>query len=335
MSYSVSKIAQELGLSKATVSMVINGKAAKARISPEVEKQVLDFCKKVNYVPNIHAQRINRAFSGTFGFLVKQKLTAENDSPFADMNISEILRGITLEAQKLGCRTSIQLYNDKSDDDKVFEWLRSREIDGLIYYGIDIPEEWRKIFERESRSVVGIGAKPSHGTSSVNIDNYNISAEITKYLLKKGRKSFVYVSGIKGNYVSDERERGCLDVFKAHALQIPAENIVYADFSQVKAEELIFNLAPKVDAVICANDEMAFGTLKALERLNIKVPQKTAVVGGDNIAICEYVSPKLTSFENMCYDMGAEAVKVIADMIHTGGFYNKIIKSRIVIREST
>ena len=333
MSYSVSKIAQELGLSKATVSMVINGKAAKARISSEVEKQVLDFCKKVNYVPNIHAQRINRAFSGTIGFLIKQRLNAESDSPFTDMNISEILRGITLEAQKLGCRTAIQLYAGGGDDGKVFEWLRSREIDGLIYYGIDMPEAWRKIFNSEGHSVVGIGTKAGEGVSSVNIDNYNIAAEVTEYLINRGRKSFVYVSGIKGTYVSDERERGCLDTLKAYGFK-PRE-VIYAGFSRDKAEKLVSDIKPKVDAVICANDEMAFGVMAALKKLNISIPSETAVTGGDNIALCEYTAPKLTSFDNMCYDMGREAVKIIADMIKGGGFYNKIIKSKPIIRESS
>ena len=54
MRYSLAKIAEELNLSKATISMVLNGKAKQGRIGKEVEEKVLEFCRKVNYVPNIH-----------------------------------------------------------------------------------------------------------------------------------------------------------------------------------------------------------------------------------------------------------------------------------------
>ena len=335
LSYSISKIAQELGISKATVSLILNGKASKARISSAVEHQVLDFCKKINYVPNIHAQRINREFSGTFGFLVKQRLTQDSDSPFTDMNISGILRGITLEAQRRGCRVAIQLFNDNGDEEKVFEWLRSREIDGLICYGIDMPISWRKVFENEGHCVVGISAKPAKGVSSVNIDNFSVSEKVTQMLIDSGRKRFIYISGIEKSYVAEERKKGFLSALNKNGIEIKEENIITADFSEQKSEELLLRLKPEADAIICANDNMAFGTIKALEKLKIKVPLQTAVVGGDNIALCEYTSPRLTSFDNMCCEMGTEAVKVIDDMLHKGGYYNKTIKSKIIIREST
>ena len=84
MKYSLAKIAEELGVSKSTVSFVLNGKARQARISAEMEKQIKDFCREVNYVPNIHAQRINRRLAGNIGFLVKQSLILDADNPFAD-----------------------------------------------------------------------------------------------------------------------------------------------------------------------------------------------------------------------------------------------------------
>ena len=335
MNYSISKIAQELGISKATVSLILNGKASKSRISTEVERQVLDFCKKVNYVPNIHAQRINREFSGTFGFLVKQRLTDDSDSPFTDMNITEILRGITLEAQRRSCRIAIQLFNDDGDEEKVFEWLRSREIDGLICYGIDMPLSWRNVFENEEHCVVGIGSMPVKGISSVNIDNFSVSEKITQMLIDSGRKRFIYISGFEKNYVSEERKKGFLSALRKNGIEIQKSNIITADFSEKKAEEMLLKLKPKTDAVICANDNMAFGTIKALKHLNIAIPSQTAVVGGDNIALCEYTSPSLTSFENMCFEMGTAAINVIDNMLHKGGCYNKTIKSRIIIREST
>ena len=172
MRYSLAKIAEELNLSKATISMVLNGKAKQGRIGKEVEEKVLEFCRKVNYVPNIHAQLINKKHVNTFGFLVNQGVLLDTDNPFSDLNITSILGGIVLAAEKIDCRISIQLYNNEMNQQKVFEWLRNCEIDGLIYYGLNIPGEWRKVFIEEKRCVVGIGIEPDKNISSVNIDNF-------------------------------------------------------------------------------------------------------------------------------------------------------------------
>jgi LacI family transcriptional regulator len=84
MDYSLNKIAKELGLSKTTVSLVLSGKARKNRISEEIVKKVKDFCAEVNYVPNIHAQRVNRKISGNIGFLIKRSIRVDLNDPFDD-----------------------------------------------------------------------------------------------------------------------------------------------------------------------------------------------------------------------------------------------------------
>lgn len=333
MSYSLAKIAEELGLSKATVSMVINGKARKGRISKDVERTVLDFCAKVNYVPNIHAQRINQKRSKTVGFLVNRTVEANSENPFSDMNINGIIGGIVLAAEELGCRVSIQLYNGEEDEGRIFEWLRNREIDGLIYYGISIPEKWKEIFIKEKHCIVGIGTEPGMEIPSVNIDNFNMSRELTKHLINSGRRRFMYISGADGSFVSDERKRGCLSVLKEY--HIEPLYVVSGGYSENRAKELVLDIKPMVDAVICANDIMALGAIKAFKELGLNVPRDVAVAGGDNIAICEYASPRLTSYDNSQHLLGFEAVKVLDNMINSGTVQNRIIESNLVIREST
>ena len=71
--------------------------------------------------------------------------------------------------------------------------VRSHEIDGLIYYGLDIPDSWRKTFIKEKRKIVGIGTAPSEHIASVNIDNFAASYELCKHIADSGRKK-IYVS---------------------------------------------------------------------------------------------------------------------------------------------
>ena len=335
MGYSLTKIAQELGLSKATISLVLSGKAHHARISEELEQKIKKFCEKVNYVPNIHAQRINQKYVKTIGFLINRSVKIDIDNPFADSNISGITGGIVLAAEAVDYRVSIQLYNPEMNENKVFDWLRNHEIDGLIYYGLNIPDEWRKTFIEEKRHVVGIGIEPDSKIASVNVDNFDASAKLTKYLIKQGRKDFLYVAGIQDSYVAIERQNGFLTALKEYSFNMIVDNFIVADYSEAIAEEKMFKAVPDVDAIVCSNDDMAIGVLKALKRHNIDVPKQIAVVGADNINIGEYFCPSLTTFDNKPKELGEVAFKTLIKMIKGGKPKNTVIPSELIIRESS
>lgn len=334
MKYSLAKIADELGVSKATVSLVLNGKARQGRISADVEERIKSFCSEVNYIPNIHAQRINRKFAKNIGFLVNQSARRYETNPFSDYNVSEIMGGITLAADKKGFRVTVQLYDDNMDEGRVFDWLRNHEIDGLIYYGMDMPERWTEIFADEKRSVAGIGIRPHESISAVNIDNFECSRKLTKAVISTGRKNLMYISGIDGSYVSDERKRGFLSACAENGIEANKTAVISADFSEKLAQKAVLEHYLDADAVICANDDMAIGALMALKKLGIDVPGQTAVVGADDIIIGQYFSPSLTTFSNMQRELGISAFDCLVRMINGGKSENIVLKSGIVERES-
>ena len=142
MKYSLDKIAKELGISKSTVSLILNGHAAERRISAELEKTVKDFCDKVGYVPNINAKRASSKYVKNVGFLINQNLLSTGHNPFSDQNTSEITGGIVSAATNEGFRVTIQFCNEDTDESEILEWLRNREIDGLIYYAYSFDESW-------------------------------------------------------------------------------------------------------------------------------------------------------------------------------------------------
>ena len=335
MNLSLDKIAKELGVSKSTVSFALSGQAREKRISEEVENRVKEFCASVNYVPNIHAQRVNRNHSGNIGFLVKQDIVVDFNNPFDDNNINRILGGMVSASEKLGYRVSIQLYTEDMAESRVYNWLRNHEIDGLVYYGLDMPEKWKKTFDEECRHIVGIGIEPEGNILSVNIDNFEMSAKLTKYLIDSGRRKFMYLSGIDNTFVSDERKRGFLSTLKENGIEFDEEIIINAKFSELIAERMVKERYKDADALVCANDGMAIGALRALKSLNIDVPDKVAVAGGDNIFISRYFVPSLTTFDNMQNELGVTAAKTLIKMIEGKKAKSVVLNSDIVIREST
>lgn len=334
MKYSLDKIAKELGISKSTVSLILNGHAAERRISAELEKTVKDFCDKVGYVPNINAKRASSKYVKNVGFLINQNLLSTGHNPFSDQNTSEITGGIVSAATNEGFRVTIQFCNEDTDESEILEWLRNREIDGLIYYAYSFDESWRKRFVEENRHVVGIGIEPTGEISTVNIDNVGIMKQLCNKIIQNGKKSFVYFAGYKDSYVSKQRLEGMTYALYENNIPFEDKNVVYADYSEEEAYKKALAMNIDADVIVCANDDMAIGVIRALKEKGIDVPKDVSVTGADNIKIGEYFSPSLTTIDNMNAALGVCAFDELFRLIKGGKADDVVINSKIIERQS-
>ena len=334
--YSLSTIAAELGVSKSAVSFVLSGKAHNQRISRELEKKILDFCAKVNYRPNIHAQRMNSDQVKNIGILLNENISVDKKSPFQDLNVANIVGGIADAADAAGYRFSCQIYSPKLQEDAVFDWFRSKEIGGLIYYGTTMPAKWIETFRREKFKAVGISIDPADGVPCVNVDNYGASFELTRHLIRRGHRRFLYVSGIEASYPGRERLRGFLDALKAHKIDFPESNIFPANFDRQQAAMLVRSLwmhnKLDCDAIVCGNDIMAIGVIRTLLDAGISIPEQIAVAGADNIGMCDVISPSLTSFDYLPFELGKAAFLLLKDLISGLEPHNVVLKTTLSIR---
>jgi LacI family repressor for deo operon, udp, cdd, tsx, nupC, and nupG len=318
--YSLSKIAAELAVSKAAVSLVLNGKARSGGISEKLEKRILDFCGKINYKPNIHAQRINRKEVKNIGLLVHEIGGLDEMTPFAEYNLSHVIGGVAAAADNAGYRFAVQLYKSGMDENKIFDWFQTREIDGLIYYGIKMPDSWRKTFIEKKYATVGVSIDPECGLPSINVDNYSASFKLTQYLIKKGHKKFLYIAGSEGSYPGSQRLKGFLDALKKNKIKFnKKESLIQGSFDCDIAEEAIrkrwMNGKLEENAIVCANDNMAIGAIKLLNEAGISIPEKIAVTGADNMKIGRFTSPPLTTFDYLPYELGKGAFKLLLSII--------------------
>lgn len=337
--YSLTKISSELGVSKASVSLVLNGKARSGGISKELEKRILDFCGKVNYMPNIHAQRINRNEVKNIGILVHDISGLDEITPLAEYNISHVLGGIAMAADRAGYRFAVQLYKYGMDENKIFDWFKTREIDGLIYYGFKMPEAWRKTFIEKKYAIVGVSIDPAHGLPSVNIDNFNASFKLTERLIKKGHKKFLYIAGNEGSYPGDQRLEGFLKALRRNKIKFNKnDSLIHGFFDCNIAEEAVrnrwMNGKLQEDAIICANDNMAVGALKALNEAGVSIPKQIAVAGADNMKIGRFTTPPLTTFDYLPYELGKTAFELLLKIIKGKKPENIVLNSSLHFRGS-
>jgi|BioPla2DNA2_1021312.scaffolds.fasta_scaffold74982_1 LacI family transcriptional regulator len=338
--YSLARVAAELGTSKTAVSFVVNGLAREKGISAALEQRILDFCKATGFRPNIHAQRMNSQYVENIGVLLDRDTALDEETPFSDYNASKVIGGIAAAADLAGYRFSVQLYSEGMDNKKVFEWFKNKEIDGLIYYGFEMPSDWRKTFQENDFKVVGVSIDPAFGIPCVNIDNYQASLNLTGHLIRKGHRKFIYIGGTPKSWPALERYRGFRDALQKENLEFSEEEDFYrADFVRDAAEQYIrerwMHGRLDTDAIVCASDNMAVGVIRALTAAGCQVPEQVAVTGADNILLGQFITPPLTTFDYLPFEQGKAAFKLLHEHItKPKSPANICLKTSLLVRQS-
>ena len=335
--WNLTKISAELGVAPCTVSLVLNGRGSALHIKPETIDRIQRFCNGIGYQPNIHTHRMQSRI--VHNILFYSATLASTDGRFADSNLFNILSGILQAAEAAQVTVSVRSGEVKHAADGIFRSFRSREIDGMIHYGMEIPPEWMEVFQRENRHVVGISVKGSENVVSVNINNREISRRmVTEYLLKRGRKTFLYLGGTLLSFPGNERYAGFREALAEFGIDFPDSNFIRCNFRESEAHTVIEKLLESgqtlPEAIVCANDPMAIGVIQALTKHGIRIPDQVAVCGGDGIQIGRYMSPRIAGFGYQARAMGTTAFDLLWRKINGENVKDEIIQTDLLDGES-
>jgi hypothetical protein len=139
-----------------------------------------------------------------------------------------------------------------------------------------------------------------------------------EYLIKQGHRRIGYIHGIE-NMDDAERFRAYRNVLKKHNLLLEEEIILNGCFEEIIAFNEICQMVLRgvelPDAFFCANDEMAWGCIKALATVGVSVPGQVSVLGFDNIMLAAYYQPALTTVGNPVIELGEKSAMELLRMI--------------------
>lgn len=324
-------IAKLAGVSKATVSMVLNKKDK--NISEETKNKILNIKKELNYIPNSIARSLNTKKSGTIGIIIP-----DITNPY----FSEIARAIEDAANSFGYNVMLcNSDNDIKKEEKYVELMISKLVDGVIFavgggtgnsIGVlkdnNIPFVLIDRYVEEYEDLYGILCLNEEGVK-----------EGVEYLYSIGRRKIVFVTGSSGLVISRQRLDGYKSVMKKY--NIYDNKYVYeSNFSLEggkKVTEKILNELKDIDAIFYSNDFMAIGGMKAIMGRGYKIPQDISIMGFDNIDISEYIEPSLTTISQPIYEMGRESCRLLMDLINDECIKDKFVyfKPKLIIRETT
>lgn len=332
------EIAQKAGVSRSTVSRVINGEGY---VSEEARQKVMRVIEEENYVPNPAARALVTKRTQVIGIVIpdtiKNILDTENSHYY-----SGLLQGITEEAHLRDFATLLWVGHE-SEDRGMFHRriLKSQLMDGVLVVSSVVGEEQlvRQLNDHKKPWVlIGRPVQYAESINFVGIDNVAASEEAVSYLLSTGRRRVATITGKMDNIDSAERLQGYRQALASQNMPVDSDLIVEGCFSR-ECGYVSMNvlLQRKVDAVFAASDLIASGALQAIQDAGLLVPDDIALVGFDDQPIATRLKPALTTVRQSVTDKGAQATAVLLNLIE-GRIEPPVqiyLPTQLVIREST
>ncbi|MEN3010299.1 MAG: LacI family DNA-binding transcriptional regulator, partial [Candidatus Bipolaricaulaceae bacterium] len=295
-------VARLAGVSPTTVSRVLNGKDAN-HISEETRLHVLRALKELDYVPTKAARTLRRQKSGIIAVLIP-----DITNPF----FASLAHGVESEGFLKGLSVMICDSNHSHEkEDRYLDILLKEGVDGIVFVPVDIPDV--KKLERLVRHGVNVvvADRRVEGWPVVEADNRGGSYSLTKYVISLGYRRVAYIAGPSNVSTSLDRVQGFMDAVKEAGLTPIA--VEHGDFTFESGYRVAQRLLSErdVELILCGNDLMAIGALRAAAELQIKVPLELGITGFDHIQFADLVHPPLTTVEVPAFAIGAEAVGLL------------------------
>ena len=312
-------IAKEVGLSKTTVSMVLNKKDI--NVSEETRNRIFEAAKRLNYIPNSLARSLSTKKSYTIGFIIP-----DIENPF----FSEMAKAIEAEAEKYGysmilCNT----FNSGSKEDEYVKLLISKLIDGVVIASSGEKNKSTELLKNNDIPFVILDRQVDEqdNINGVFCDNKNGIKLGVKYLIEKGYKNIACVGGSNKGVLANSRLKYFCETAKENNI-FNEELVLEDEFSLeggIRATEKLINENKTIDAIFYSSDVMAIGGMKYLLRQGYSIPDDIGILGYDNIGICSFIEPELTTIAQPIYKMGEEACKLLMNEINKKNKSNQII----------
>lgn len=330
------EIADELGVSKMTVSRAINNQS---KVSEEMRKKVLEKAEKMGYTINYVAKSLASKRTSTIGIVVP----GIRNSFFPEVigGIEEII--YEMNYHLILTHSAEDWYREVDS----LETLQARRVDGIL---ISVAESiknynhYKKIIDANiplvffNRCVEGIGA------TCVKINDKYSASQITNHLIEvHGYKDIGYLSGPDKISTSRERKDGFLTAMKDQGLKVKDEWIIEAGFHEDGGYQAMKTILEKSahrrpKAIVAVNDQIAYGAMEAIYEQGLNIPKDIAVVGftddirsGSNLIQCP-----LTTIKQPTYNLGKKAAAELINAIENGdnpvGTFE--LETELVIRKS-
>ena len=333
----ISDVAEEAGYSKATVSAVLNDADT---VSESTRRKITQVIDELNYRPRAAAQKGFRGNGNkSIGLIIKE----EGNPYYAD-----VISGVRSVASQNGFTLVVgSSEGEYESEQEIVDVFKSKDVDGLIIVPVlDKNTDLSYLFDLNRRNFPFVLLEEIRGiqASLVDIDNVAASKMAASYLIENGHQHIAHFAGPEYSMHSEERVRGMRKAFSESQLAfnndlvIPAGAHLEDGYESGKSYFGEIDPSERPSAVICYNDLVALGLMRALRELDISVPEEVSIIGFDDIEFAKYVSVPLTSIHIPKFEMGHRAAEILVQQIESDqkrDLEQEYLQAELVHRAST
>ncbi len=319
------------GVSTQTVSRVIN---KRPDVAPRTRDAIEAAIASVGFQPSEVARSLVQRRSQMLGVVV---------AGLRYFGVAQTLNGITEESDESGYVILLKEISgaDAAEIVTVIEFLMAHRVEGIIFAAPDLEATIPKLREQlpiGAPPMVFLKAEPSTDFSTISIDNCAGSRQATEHLIALGRRRIAHVGGPAGWHEARDREDGWRGALRDAGLEPgPVRIGNWSSASGAAAFEQLLELAPDIDGVVAANDQMALGVLHVANRRGIRVPDDIAVVGFDGLDEAAQFTPPLTTVRQPLNELARLAVRellVAVDEPDRAAVRALSLPPELIVRES-
>jgi LacI family transcriptional regulator len=333
----LSDIAKDLGVSKALISFVLNGRGDKMRISAKLQAKVKQRAKELGYKPNQLARGLRKGKTETLGLVIP-----DISNPF----FAEITRAVENEAKKHGYNVIFCSSDESTKSSKEsVELLRNRQVDGLIIVPTyNFLSEINKLKEENFPFVLIDRYFNRLNANSVVIDNYSASMQAIEHLIKLGHKRIGCISFLPDFLHIQDRVEGYKDAIEKHGLKLDPKlirNVPYDNMDK-DVEKIMKEFTTgknKVDALYLAANVIGMSSIQAFNHLGVKIPDDISIICFDDPEALKLSPVPITTIRQPIAEIGLKAVQILIEDIKTGKskdniFHNVQLAAKLIVRKS-
>lgn len=304
------QVARYAGVSRATVSRVVNGSTSVDAALREVVEQAVD---ELGYVPNPAARSLMTRRTDTVTLVAAESSTRFFSDPF----FAQIVRGVSLQLADTGIQLNLSMPQTDDQVATLTRYLAGGHTDGVLL----ISEHGRHRISADlaARGVpVVIGGRPLDPSGEVSyVDNDNVDGgrQAAAYLRRRGRRAIGTIGGPQDMSAGMDRLVGFR---QGLGRDFRAGRVVYGDFTMASGEAAARQLLqrrPDTDAIFVASDLMALGAVREVRRTGRRVPDDVAVVGYDDIDLARLSEPPLTTVRQDAVGQGRTMALLLLDAL--------------------
>ncbi len=337
-------VAEQAGVSRQTVSRVINNKDG---VADETRARIQETIDVMGYRPNLAARGLTQQRTHIVGLVIPYSPQYLFNDPHLLKQMSAVDQMLGLRGYTLLLTTAISdgfLSDAHKQEQSAFERLvGTGYVDGVIICETPHASVGIKLLNQSDYPWVMLGyhRDESEDAYAVHADDRGGARQAIMHLLSLGHQRIGIISGPEQSICAvDERLAGCHIALEEHRLELDPALVTHGDFtveSGAQAAAQLMRRTQPPSAIFALNDRMAIGAMQYVQAQGLRVPQDVSIIGFDDVPISKMCNPKLTTIRQPAQEMGKQAARLLFDLMDDQSMLPQpvVLPTELIVRDST